>query len=395
MKAKIPALLFSLVVFSAALLVNVPQTRVFLFILSLVPFVSVVLSGLIPRWIILEREEKEISINRFKPFSIELTLINKSPFPIQPFLVSDRIDNLYTKDPPVFLIGLAPFEKKTISYLAEGNERGFFTIGPAECSGKDTLRFFSWKKGSRQKVKVLILPATIPVLLLDSGGSPGGMIHNRSPLNEDTTRYESVRPYREGDNIRRINWKATARLNRLMTTEYESSLSIPVAVFLNFDEQDFKTRYKTDMLEKAVEAAASLAYEYSGKKQNVSFFSNGMLPDGSGSPVCMVPPAGTDFYIPIVKNLALLKNSTTCLPFTDLVSLYGTATRRSRVFLITPFLSPEKNNLLFENFHRTSQYFFIHLSDFDTAPAEKQFVSLRGIHNIVIKTRGKEPLHES
>lgn len=394
MKSRVAVFIFGVILLGFSLVVSVPQTRMFLLLLSMIPLLSVFMAGLIPHWIHIERDEKEIGINRFKPFTIEFSVRNTSPFPIPPFMIYDKTDNIYTREKPVFLTRLRPFEKKTFRYTAEGNERGLYTFGPIECSGKDSMGFFSWKKGSHQTVKALIYPASVPVFFTDTGGRPGGSIKSRSPINEDPTRYEAIRPYREGDNLKRINWKASARMNRLMTTEYEASLHLPVTIFLNFNEQDYATRFRYDMMEKGVEAAASLVLDYSQKKQPVRLVTNGTIPGTNGQPVQLVSPQGSDYQLPLLRTLALLKPAVNPRSFRDLILSQKSFLHQGRAFLITPFLQQETYFKLLENWGKSGKALFLHLADFDTQLQEDRFTGLRGMKSLIIKSRAKEVLHD-
>lgn len=394
MKGKIPALLFSLVLGATALIVSVPQTRMFLLLLALIPLLAILFSALIPRWIILDRNESEIFSRRFQSFSVEFSVKNRSPFPIPPFLVSDRTENIYTRNAPVFRISLRPFETRVLSYQAEGNERGLFRCGPLVCSGKDPFRLFSWSKVCEKRTPALIYPATLSTFVHYRNGTPVGTIKSRSPLYEDNTRFESVRPYREGDNPRKINWKATARTNRIMITEFESSLSLPITLLLNFDERDYLTRFRSDMLEKGVEAAASLAHHFTAKRETVRFFTNGVLPETPEKPTLLITPSGFGSDKSIMRALASLKPVSQGTRFGDFIEGLPVLQHKSRLFIISPPLDPSQNNSLIR-YGGKSGGCLILLMDFDSSPDKKTLLSIPGWTHITLMSRGKEPLHEA
>lgn len=60
------------------------------------------------------------------------------------------------------------------------------------------------------------------------------------------------REYRPGDEIRRINWKASARAGQLVVTEYEEERAADVAVVLDVREAAYRAENPLDLLDHAV-----------------------------------------------------------------------------------------------------------------------------------------------
>ncbi len=74
------------------------------------------------------------------------------------------------------------------------------------------------------------------------------------------TDYESLRDYSPDDEYRRINWKATARLNRLMSTNYQVEKSQNVIVMMDCGRLMGTTAKGVSKLDHAANAAMILAH---------------------------------------------------------------------------------------------------------------------------------------
>lgn len=110
-----------------------------------------------------------------------------------------------------------------------------------------------------------------------------GEIEARENLGESAARGKgddvySLREYQYGDDWRRVHWKASARLSALIVKEYAEYLSEKVTILI-----ENRIPREGANFEKAVSAAASLAYEYLGRGYMVRLVScRKVVPFGSG-----------------------------------------------------------------------------------------------------------------
>lgn len=86
-------------------------------------------------------------------------------------------------------------------------------------------------------------------------GRPG---RRRSPLAGSSMEFADYRRYAPGDDFRRIDWRAYARLERLFLRVFEAEENIPVTILVDCSDSMFHgTPTKADL---AVQLAAALAY---------------------------------------------------------------------------------------------------------------------------------------
>jgi uncharacterized protein (DUF58 family) len=116
-------------------------------------------------------------------------------------------------------------------------------------------------------VPVLIKIRNLPVFrhkLLPETGSIPSLVYKGRDFD-----FQGVRDYQLGDEFRAINWRVTAKFNRLATNEY--SLDQAARVFIIFDHTTSAHR----VLEEGVTAALSVSEYHISQRNKVGFFAVG------------------------------------------------------------------------------------------------------------------------
>ena len=168
-------------------------------------------------------------------------------------------------------------ETRTVRYTIVGNHRGEYTVGPLQIASSDPLGLFPFKKIIKDSCTVLVRPARVDAPLAFNSGIPQGSISVHDPRFEDVTLYRSVRDYVAGDELKRINWKSSARFGKLFTNEYQDSLNCPVFVYLSLSANDYPLHLRHSLAESAIEVAAALIERASLMKQQCGFASSGLV----------------------------------------------------------------------------------------------------------------------
>jgi uncharacterized protein (DUF58 family) len=321
--------------------------RIFTAFLFLVQTVSFLQSRLAPRFVTVERgEEGPFHVHRFQKFTVRLKVRNLGPFPVGTLLVTESTGGLHTADPVCFLLSLAPYEDREFSYVAEAHERGDFHVGPVELKWEGALGFAHWRKTVEAPLDVVVYPAVFSMNLVQRRGLPAGNLKVANRLYEDVTQFRSLREYTPGDELRRIHWKASARMGRLYSMEYVPSLYFPVLIALDLTEEDYPLTRRRQLIERAVETAASLVFHFVAAKQQVGLIATGTVP-GMGSPVSAGIRAGYGHAVSILEILARVRSTEGRDDFAQaLVAAATGAPTGTRVLAVIPPLSEEKADAL-------------------------------------------------
>jgi uncharacterized protein (DUF58 family) len=160
--------------------------------------------------------------------------------------------------------------------------RGYFRVGPTRLRSGDIFGFFEREViAGLPPEGIVVYPRAYALadLGLDSA-RPFGELRGGNRIYEDPSRVIGVRDYRPGDPMKRIDWKATARVQRLQSRLYEPSRQQAVVIALNIPtfEQPWQGADPV-LLERGVAVAASLARAAADEGSAVGLVANGSFQD--------------------------------------------------------------------------------------------------------------------
>lgn len=160
--------------------------------------------------------------NKYK-FDIRLNVIDEIPFQFQKRDFSIQID-------------LKPQTVVEKLYSLRPTERGVYTFGFLNVYASTKLRFFQKRYRFDHQAEVPTYPSFIQMRKYELLA-----IHNKLHLHGlkkirrigHTTEFEHIKDYVLGDDIRTINWKATAKRNQLMVNQYQDEKSQEVYMVID------------------------------------------------------------------------------------------------------------------------------------------------------------------
>jgi hypothetical protein len=88
--------------------------------------------------------------------------------------------------------------------------------------------------------------------------------YSMDSLSEDDASVSDVRAYREGDGMRKIHWKLTARVSALMSKNYEAVARSGVLLLLDLAPVGGPLEERRRVEDKVIESAVSVAYHLLG-----------------------------------------------------------------------------------------------------------------------------------
>lgn len=149
---------------------------------------------------------------------VGFTNVGKRRTPI--YLAEEHLDYQLGDRPRFVLPRLAPGEDRRLRYAVRSRHRGAFPLGPVLLRQRDPfgLTFLALQLSSR--AEVLVLPRTFDLgedrVPGTSRGSEGEMPQMVALHGEDDV---SIRTWRDGDELRRVHWPATAHRGELMVRQ--------------------------------------------------------------------------------------------------------------------------------------------------------------------------------
>jgi uncharacterized protein (DUF58 family) len=156
---------------------------------------------------------------------------------------------------PMQLAKLGPGQAASAAYRVPTARRGLIRTGPLRALRRDVLGLTQRTTTLAGTEEVLIVPHTIalPFPSVGSSGRLGQHLRMKS-WGQTGTEFHSLREYQRGDDIRRINWKASARSTSLIVRETALEGIRRCTVVLDTTASE----YEGNSFEQAVIAAASI-----------------------------------------------------------------------------------------------------------------------------------------
>jgi uncharacterized protein (DUF58 family) len=389
-KALVGAVLAVAVLLFFYLFTPVRYVRYIAVLYLLIIAIGFVYSRIVPLAVDIIRVDPVLRGIKLQDIELRLRVRNKTIFPVPYFSLSDTRGQLFS-DSGTFAFSLGPFEERKISYIVKGHSRGEFPVGPVAIKGSDPFGFFPWQRRVDATGTVIVYPTIHRMDLIYRQGLPSGSLQIDSKMYEDVTQFRSLREYVPGDDMKRINWKASAKNNKLYTMEFDSTLYFPVLTVLNFCRDDFPMRHREALIERAAEIAASIPFFYTNLKQEIGFVSTGNLKGESGfSTVPM--KAGYEHAQGILELISKLQPADGRADFNELFFQSGVSIQMgTKVIVVSPPFSEQQADVLIAAKRKGTNLLVLQIEPLTERVADEHF---KGALKVVsVKELGRETIH--
>lgn len=141
---------------------------------------------------------------------------------------------------------------------------GTHQLGPATVVQSDIWGAWRLLEEHGPKYMVRVEPASTPLINTAGLKNPRGLSgsHRSSQVGEGTD-LAKIRPYQVGDDLRRVNWKVTARTQQLHVTQSQSEKDATVYVIMDSSQEISATNFMpTSSLDLAISASMSILRHY-------------------------------------------------------------------------------------------------------------------------------------
>ena len=194
--------------------------------------------------------EVKISVDNSFPFMVNLTIIDESP------VVFERRDNTY-------VTSLNSKQGKSVIYKLRPVKRGVYSFGKIRVFASTVIGLVQrrFTCGKEQEIKVYpsyLMLNQYELLAIGDNITELGIKKIRRIGNN--TEYEHIKDYVSDDDFRTINWKATARRNKLMVNVYTDEKSQQVVCVIDKGRVMQQTFAGMTLLDYAINASLVLSY---------------------------------------------------------------------------------------------------------------------------------------
>lgn len=203
---------------------------------------------------------------------------NRYPFPVRLRMTDEIPVELQFRD-LMFHVQLKTGELQQRTYFLRPVRRGMYTFGKLRIFVSSRLGLVERRYSFGKEHKVAVYPSFIAMRkyeLLALTGSQSGNGTRKIRVAGITTFFDQIKPYIQGDDPRTVNWKATAKCNRLMVNSYTEERSQPVYCIVDKGRTMQSPFQEMTMLDYAINATLALSNVVlkKGDKAGLLTFSN-------------------------------------------------------------------------------------------------------------------------
>ncbi len=219
-----------------------------------------------------------------QPASVEVVFENISGRRTQLQLAEERVDFVLGDRPRFVLPPMEPGEIREVDYQIRSHVRGRHRLGPLTLRVRDPFGLATIATSLLGSTEVLVLPR---IEVVGSGrprgdgvGAEGAIPHMVALHGEDDA---AIRSYRDGDDLRRIHWPATAHRSELMVRQEDRPARRRAVIVMDSRANGHQGSGTLGSFEWAVTAAASIAAHLSGHSYALHLVSSETTADGEAT----------------------------------------------------------------------------------------------------------------
>lgn len=192
--------------------------------------------------------------------TIGVTFTNVDRFRSRFALAQESLDYTLGDAPRFVLAGIAPGESRVVDYTVQPRSRGEHRIGPVEFSIRDPFGLTRRHVTVDARDLLVVLPRIVSLGASHPPGAGAGQEGTTPAVialhgEEDV----SLRAYRDGDDLRKVHWPATAHRGELMVRQLDRPARRSCVLLLDCRTDAHAGHGDQSSFEWAVTAVASIA----------------------------------------------------------------------------------------------------------------------------------------
>lgn len=270
----------------------------------------------------IKRDLSKKRVNIGDKIYYEIEIENKKLLPVLGLILKDKVtvgidfinDSFSQKVPgnnfDLFqdFFSLKWYEKVNRKYDLIPQKRGYYRFGEGNIFYSGIFGFYKNKLFDNNYCELIVYPKVlnakelrVDLKQLFGSSISEGWVH-KDPLNK-----VGVRPYESTDDIKKINWKSSARHNKLESNVYKPSYDKEVHLFLStLTTENWWEGINSNLLELLIIYAASIANYSLNKGFQIGLYSDGLV-KRSASSLKLKPGKGSLHKKTLFSNLAMLQ----------------------------------------------------------------------------------------
>lgn len=283
------------------------------------------------------RVASKLSIGKMN--EVELDVTNQSYKAVQIELI-DEFPESFAGNRKEVSLSLPLRSKTSLSYQVTPFKRGRYYFQNTIIRYRSTLELVIFQKAYAEPARVEVYPditsiAKFELIMKRSHLIENGLVSERR--RGSGTDFESLREYVKGDEFRKIDWKASARRNKLISREYQSEVNQSVIIMVDCSQSMGAVSDKLTILDHAVNGALLLGHQIMRKGDKV-----GLLTFSDRAKDFLPPNRGKNHFFSFVRHLYAIEADKVNADYESaLGKITATRLKRSMLMIITDLTSGE------------------------------------------------------
>lgn len=190
--------------------------------------------------------------------SVRLDMANLSRLPTGVLLAEDQVPYVLGARPRFVVDRLDGGARAAVGYSVRSEVRGRWEIGPLRLRLTDPFGMCEVTRAFTATDPLVVVPQVHPLVPLRARAAWQGSGESSTSSASASGEHDvAVREYRQGDDLRRVHWRSTARRGELMVRRDEQPHQLRATVLLDRRAVGHRGEGAASSLEWAVQAAAS------------------------------------------------------------------------------------------------------------------------------------------
>jgi uncharacterized protein (DUF58 family) len=329
---------FGYVFIGLAIALRQPAVAIFVLPIAFIFYQSSAFSRLERPKVTIQRTQTPSRTFEGEHIKITLSIRNDLQKDLSNLHVEDKIPNSLSVEHGTisFDMSLKSLEEVQRTYEVSAPRRGRYPLGPVTLTSRDLMGFRAYSGTIGTQDLAIVLPQVEDLGRVELSARRVGVWPGTVPSRSvgAGTEFFELRPYVPGDELRRINWKATAKRRTLVTNEFETERVTDVLLVVDCSEGIISGAFPYDAEEFEVHVAASLCSQLLAQGNRV-----GLLIYGTER-TWVQPSFGKHQLIRILNALTITKAGPAIIPIDFAVQTIVNAVlpARSVVLFISPLM---------------------------------------------------------
>lgn len=228
-------------------------------LLCTIPLLSVGLVSLARFRLATARQLQPDRVRAGEEAKVTIWLENTTPVATGTLLIDDQLPYALASPQRHRVDRLGGGDTVKSSYVICPSRRGHYPIGPLTVQFTDPFGLATLTRAFASHSELIVTPAVIPLPSADHHLQLGGVGERRARSAALVGMLEpATRAYQDGDDVRKIHWRASARLDELQVRREEKPQHSTATVFLDTRSIAHRGADDASSFEWAVAAAASI-----------------------------------------------------------------------------------------------------------------------------------------